>query len=122
MASPNAHSYGFFLMEAQPTEHAYLQKTLKLDFETMPRIIAIRFHDKVLEWQLDQDRMRIGNCTGAMAALAAGEIPTINAKPPWWEQVASNPMVMIGIGVTFFFLFFFLCNPDDPSPKAEKRD
>ena len=122
MASPNAHSYGFFLMEAQPTEHAYLQKTLKLDFETMPRIIAIRFHDKVLEWQLDQDRMRIGNCTGAMAALAAGEIPTKNAKPPWWEQVASNPMVMIGIGVTLFFLFFFLCNPDDPSPKAEKRD
>ena len=25
----------------------YLQKTLKLDFETMPRIITIRFQDKV---------------------------------------------------------------------------
>ena len=77
MASPNANSYGFVLMEAQPTEHAYLQKTLKLDFETMPRIIAIRFHDKVLEWQLDQDRMRIGNCTGAINAsdgIYGGEV------------------------------------------------
>jgi hypothetical protein len=121
MASPNGKSYAFALMEAQPTEHLYLQKTLKLDFETMPRIITIRFHDKVLEWQSDQDRMRIGNCTGAMAAVAAGEVPILNAKPPWWEQVASNPMVMICIGGTLFFLFVFMFNPDDPGASNEKK-
>jgi hypothetical protein len=118
-AHAHAAEYTFALIMVTE-EDSYFEKKLKLRPRDQPQPVVMHMEGRVLSWHGDAERMTLGNCSGALSAVRAQEVPLQRDEQTWWQKLTGNPMILGASLLLFIFTLMFVFGPVDDEPM--KRD